>query len=109
MIDQTDHVLPGNGDIAAQLDAVAALLVARGAPARRSNLYRRGAAALRVLGRPVSLLLHTEGLAGLIRLPGIGEKLARAVRRSATTGELPILERLAASRRTVDERRQGES
>lgn len=83
-----------NGDIAAQLDAVADLLVARGAPTRRCNVYRRGAGSLRALSRPVSLILHTEGLAGLIRLPGIGEKLARAVRRAATTGHLPILERL---------------
>jgi DNA polymerase/3'-5' exonuclease PolX len=88
------RVLLDNRDIAAQLDAVADMLVARGAPNRRSKLYRRGAAALRVLGRPVALILHTEGLAGLIRLPGIGEKLARAVRRAATTGQLPILERL---------------
>jgi DNA polymerase/3'-5' exonuclease PolX len=83
-----------NRDIAAQLDVVADLLVARGAPARRSNVYRRGADSLRRLARPVSLILHVEGLAGLIRLPGIGEKLARAVRRAATTGQLPILERL---------------
>jgi DNA polymerase/3'-5' exonuclease PolX len=83
-----------NGDIAAQLDAVADLLVARGAPARRCNRYRRGSRALRLLSRPVSLILHSEGLAGLIRLPSIGEKLARAVRRAATTGLLPILERL---------------
>lgn len=85
---------PVNADIAAQLDAVADLLVARGAPGRRCNLYRRGARTLRDLSRPVALILHTEGLAGLIRLPGIGEKLARAVRRAATTGQLPILERL---------------
>ncbi len=83
-----------NADIAAQFDAIADLLVARGAPPRRCNVYRRGAAALRMLPRPATLLLRTEGLAGLIRIPGIGEKLARAVRRAATTGQLPILERL---------------
>jgi DNA polymerase/3'-5' exonuclease PolX len=86
-----------NRDIAAQLDAVADLLVARGAPARRCRIYRRGADALRAQPRPVFLILHREGLAGLIRLPGIGEKLARAVRRAATTGQMPILERLQDS------------
>jgi hypothetical protein len=49
------------------------------------------------MSRPVTLILRTEGLAGLIRLPGIGEKLARAVRRAATTGQMPILERLQHS------------
>jgi DNA polymerase/3'-5' exonuclease PolX len=88
---------PSNSDIAAQLDAVADLLVARGAPARRCNVYRRGANSLRAMSRPVTLILRTEGLAGLIRLPGIGEKLARAVRRAATTGHMPILERLQHS------------
>jgi DNA polymerase/3'-5' exonuclease PolX len=83
-----------NADIAAQFDAIADLLVARGAPPRRCHVYRRGAAALRMLSRPATLVLRTDGLAGLVRIPGIGEKLARAVRRAATTGQLPILERL---------------
>lgn len=85
-----------NSEIAARLDAVADLLVARGAPARRSNIYRRGARALRQLPRSAWDILHAEGLAGLVRLPGIGERLARAVRRAATTGQLPLLERLQA-------------
>lgn len=83
-----------NAEIAAQFDAVADLLVARGAPPRRCHVYRRGAITLRALSRPVTVILRTDGLAGLIRLPGIGEKLARAVRRVATTGQLPILDRL---------------
>jgi hypothetical protein len=34
-------------------------------------------------------------------VPGIGEKLARAVRRVAATGELPILQRLRPRERAA--------
>ena len=96
-----------NRRIAGEFDQVADLLAMGGAPARRWSVYRRGAAALRRLSQPVTTILLTEGLAGLIRIAAIGEKLARAVRRSATTGELPILVRLCSSRSTDEARRHG--
>lgn len=96
-----------NQRIAREFDQVADLLAMGAAPARRSGIYRRGAVALRRLSQPVTTILHTEGLAGLIRVAAIGEKLARAVRRSATTGELPILIRLTSSRSTVGGTPQG--
>jgi DNA polymerase/3'-5' exonuclease PolX len=89
--------------VGSQLEEVAMLLTAIGAPRRRVMLYRRGAQAVRRLTRPLIELLHVEGLNGLIRIPAIGERLARAIRRLAVTGRLPILERLrrASASRTA--------
>jgi putative hydrolase len=90
-----------NFEIAARLDEVADCLAARAAPARRVALYRRGAAAVRELRRPVAAILHAEGLQGLIRVPRVGERLARAVRRLAVTGRFPLLERLRGAAATT--------
>lgn len=86
-----------NDEIGQRLDELADLLTARGAAQRRIGLYRRGARAVRALSRPVDVILRAEGLRGLIRIPSIGEKLARVVRRLAVTGNLPLLQRLRAA------------
>jgi putative hydrolase len=91
-----------NEEIGSRLDELADLLMARGAAPRRITLYRRGARAVRALPRPVDVILRAEGLAGLIRIPSIGEKLARVVRRVAVTGRLPLLERLRAAAVSVE-------
>lgn len=83
-----------NLEIAARLDEVAELLAEQGASRYRVEAYRRGAETLRGLPRPVSTILQDEGLAGLERLPAIGESLARAIQAFVTTGRLPMLERL---------------
>jgi len=88
-----------NSDVALRLDEVADLLAARGAGPRRVAAYRRGAQAVRMLRQPITTILRAEGLDALIRMPSIGEKLARAVRRLAVTGRLPILDRLRAMER----------
>lgn len=85
-----------NERIGAMLDEVADRLAARRTNQRRVAIYRRGAQALRRLNRPVTEILRSEGIRGLIRMPAIGEKLARAVRRIAVTGRFPMLERLRA-------------
>jgi DNA polymerase/3'-5' exonuclease PolX len=88
---------PLNEAIARQLDELADRLTAQRAAPRRVRGYRRGAHAVRALAQPVDVILHSEGLRGLIRVPAIGEKLARVVRRLAVTGDLPLLDRLRAS------------
>jgi putative hydrolase len=83
-----------NADIAARFDEIAQLLEVRQADRYRVDAYRRGAGALRELGRPVADILRHEGLEGLERLPAIGVILARAIRAFVETGRLPMLDRL---------------
>ncbi len=83
-----------NLEVATRFDEVARLLEGQGANPYRVDAYRRGAEAVRRLRRPVSIILHEEGLEGLERLPAIGASLARAIRTLVETGRLPMLERL---------------
>jgi DNA polymerase (family 10) len=83
-----------NRRIAARLDEVAQVLEEQGANPFRVRAYRRGAAVVRGLAQPVDEILREAGLDGLETLPGIGQALARAIRDTAATGRLPMLERL---------------
>ncbi len=60
----------------------------------RVRAYRTAAHNLRSSPRPVQEILETEGVDGLIKLPGIGHSLARAIEKLCLTGRLPLLERL---------------
>jgi putative hydrolase len=80
--------------IASRFDEVALLLDQQQANPFRVAAYRRAAGVLRRLDRPVSQILETEGLEGLVRLPGIGESLARSIHAVIVTGRLPMLDRL---------------
>lgn len=84
----------GNNQIAARLEEVADLLEAQGANAYRVRAYRTAAQTLRGLERPASDIMKEEGLAGLLKLPGIGQSLGRAVEQLASTGRLHLLQRL---------------
>jgi DNA polymerase/3'-5' exonuclease PolX len=46
------------------------------------------------LSNSVAEILEQEGVAGLEKLPGIGEGLSRSIETLAQTGKLPLLERL---------------
>jgi hypothetical protein len=83
-----------NAQVAARLDEVALLLMEQRASPYRVQAYRRAATTLRGLPVSVSAILESEGMEGLDRLPGIGTSLARAIRDLATTGRLPMLERM---------------
>lgn len=84
----------GNRDVAVRLEEVARLLEDQRANHFRVEAWRRGAATVRELGRPVAELLEEGGLRGLEALPGIGSTLARAIESLIRTGRLPLLERL---------------
>ena len=71
-----------NDQIAARLEEVADLLEAQGANMFRVRAYRTAARNLRGLPRQVQEILDTEGVAGLIKLPGIGHSLAAPSRSS---------------------------
>lgn len=85
---------PQNSMIAARLDEVATLLEQQDSNPFRVNAYRQAAETVRRLKRPVREILEEEGIEGLMKLRGIGENLSRSIRMLATTGELPLLERL---------------
>jgi putative hydrolase len=85
---------PLNNEIAGKLEQAADLLSDQGANPFRVRAYRRAAQTLRQLRDSVSAVLAAEGVEGLERLPGIGERFARAIRDMVRLGYFPMLERL---------------
>lgn len=83
-----------NAQVARRLEEVAQLLEDQGANVFRIHAYRRGAETVRRLARPVNEILEQEGLEGLRRLPGVGDRIAGAIRDVVRTGRLPMLDRL---------------
>jgi DNA polymerase (family 10) len=83
-----------NTQVAMRLDEVAGLLAEQGASPFRVQAYRRGADTIRRLPRPVDEILQMEGLDGVRKLPGIGDRLGLAIRDIVRFGRLPMLERL---------------
>ncbi|MFO8151304.1 MAG: helix-hairpin-helix domain-containing protein [Trueperaceae bacterium] len=83
-----------NATVASRLDEVGLLLEEQRANPFRVNAYRRAAATIRELERPLAAILDEGGLEGLEKLPTIGERLARSIRTLVTTGRLPLLEHL---------------
>ena len=83
-----------NDGIATRLEEAAQLLREQGANVFRVRAYERAAATVRALGTPVSELISAGGAAALSELPGLGEHLSRSIHQLATTGRLPILDRL---------------
>jgi hypothetical protein len=86
--------LGANAECAARLEEVAQVLAEQRANPYRVAAYRHAARTVREYPRPITELAAEEGAAGFDRLPGIGESLARAIYQLATTGKLPMLERL---------------
>jgi hypothetical protein len=87
-------MLDANTRIASRLDEVARLLETQGANRFRVEAYRRGAVTLRNLSISVVEIIKRKGIEGLQELPAIGPTLARAIYHIATTGTLPMLDRI---------------
>ena len=83
-----------NFRIARRLEEVAQILESQGGNPFRVQAYRHAADTLRHLARPAEEILRQEGEPGLRKLPGIGERLARAIATLLITGRLPMLDRL---------------
>jgi len=83
-----------NEDIAGRLDEVARVLAEQGANPWRVQAFRRAANTLRALKTPVKDLFAEKGLEGLEALPGVGRRIAHAIRDLLTYGRLPMLDRL---------------
>ncbi|MDQ2089399.1 helix-hairpin-helix domain-containing protein [Marimonas arenosa] len=72
----------------------AELLESQGADRFRVRAYRQGAETMRGLGEDPARILERDGLEGLIALPGIGTRLARAIDEMVATGRWIQLERM---------------
>lgn len=83
-----------NNIVADRLDEIAAILEVQRANIFRVAAYRRAARMLRNLEQPIDEIVKTEGIEGLLKLPGIGQTLARFIHQLVVTGELPLLDRL---------------
>lgn len=83
-----------NGQLAAALEELAALLERQGANPYRVRAYRHAADTVRGCDRPLRTLFDAEGLEGLDRLPGVGSGIASAIAEWLTRGRLSRLERL---------------
>ena len=83
-----------NEQIAKCLGEIAESLHVRGENPFRIGAYRKAAETLKTLERPVHAILEREGLAGLVRLPGIGRSLARTIDQLVRTGRSAVLARL---------------
>ena len=83
-----------NDEIARRLEEVADLLDAQRANPFRVQAYRRAAAAVHHLPKPLSEIFRESGEEGLRAITGVGERLAAALRTLITTGRLPMLDRL---------------
>lgn len=88
------EVSSSNGSVAAKLEEVAQLFDDQKANSFRVAAYKRAAATIRDLDRPLEEIVQKEGLAGLDKLTGVGETIARLVHQMVTTGRLPMLDRL---------------
>ena len=91
---QAGSAISMNAEIAARLDEVGSVLAEQKANPYRVEAYRRAARVIRGWPAPIAKIAIEQGVAGLAELPGIGERLARAIYQLATTGQLPMLERL---------------
>ena len=83
-----------NDQIARRLEDVAGLLQAQDANLYRIRAYRTAAETLRRLDRQVKEILDSEGLPGLVKLPGIGASLGRSIEQLCLLGRLGLLQRL---------------
>jgi holliday junction DNA helicase RuvA len=80
-----------NAAIAHELLRQARDLAARGDNLYRVRAYRRAAAVLFGLDRPVSAIVAESGPRGLSRLPGVGASLAKTMAELATgTAPAPV-------------------
>jgi len=91
-----------NTQVAMRLDEVADLLLEQRASPFRVQAYRHGAETVRRLEPPVNEIFEQEGVEGLRKLPGIGDRLAIAIRDIVRMGRLPMLDRLRGESDAVE-------
>jgi len=96
------HPVPSNDQLAARLEEIASLLEAQEAGPYRIQAYRAAAHTLRELERPVHRIVEQEGPDGLVRLPTIGESIARTLTELVERGTSSVLVRLRGEQSPED-------
>lgn len=92
---EQDEPLPlSNEAVARCFEEIATLLSEQDANPFRIRAYQQAAETIRGLDQPLAEILEVDGLPGLIRLPHIGESLARSINELVHTGHLRTLDRL---------------
>ena len=88
-------------DSARRLEEVVWLLKEQRANPYRLRASHRAATTRRWLGRPVTEMLPQEGVEGLRKVPGLGERLTRTIHDLVVTGRRSRLDRLRGERDPV--------
>jgi putative hydrolase len=83
-----------NREITSRLREAADLLAQQGANPFRVQAYRRAAATVEHLDRPLAEIAAREGIEGLVALPTIGSGIGRAIDELLRTGNWSFLDRL---------------
>ncbi len=83
-----------NSEIAGVLDRIGDLLEARGENPFRISSYRRAASLVKDSDRSLARLAQEEGILGLTKIRGIGEKLAGVIDEYVSTRKVEIIEEL---------------
>ena len=91
-----------NHQAAAKLRAIAQLLRTQQANPFRVNAYLHAAATLDGLETSVADLIRAQGIEGLVKLPGIGEGIARSIYEFVATGRMSRLENLRGAADPVE-------
>ena len=87
-------VAPANSAVAGKLREMADVLEQQQADGFRITAYRRAADTLESLQQSVEEIVQTDGLPGLVQLPGIGRGIGAAIMEMVTAGRWSQLQRL---------------
>jgi hypothetical protein len=90
----TKKLIVTNEEIADALERISSLLEVQGASNFRVRAYTQAATTVREMKIPMTEIIESEGIGGLIELPNIGKSIASVISELLSTGRIALLERL---------------
>lgn len=90
----TKKLIFTNEEIADALERISSLLEVQGASNFRVRAYINAATTLREMKIPLTEVVESEGIGGLVALPNIGKSIASVISELLSTGRISLLERL---------------